>query len=220
MKLVKILMTAEWQQLTSHWIDRLLPLLFFLLAILLFPLGLSSDPGLLKIIAPGMVWILVLFVNILTFHHIWQLEFQEGTLEQYLLSTQPLVMLVYIKILMHWLWTGVPLILISPFISMIFHLNAEESLVLFLSLVFGTPIFSILGTLLSTLTLKLQSTHFLLFLLLVPLLIPILILGVSSVAVVGMGQATQGLLLLLVAINLVSLSVLPSVTGVLLRVMR
>lgn len=216
---LKIVIYTEWLQLKICLIDRLLPLLFFLLAVLIFPLAISSDPILLKAIAPGVIWVVVLFANILTFDQIWRVESQEGTLEQYLLSSQSVTALVYIKILMHWLLTALPLIMIAPILAAIFHLQTQENSVLFLSLLIGTPILSLMGTLLSALTLKLQSTHFLLFLLLVPLLIPILILGVTSVSLVGMGTTTQGLLLLLLAINIGCLSVLPWVTGVLLKLM-
>jgi heme exporter protein B len=160
--------------------DVLSSLFFFVIVAALAPLGLGPEPAMLRAIGPGMLWIAALLASMLALGRLFAQDYADGTLEQMLLSPEPLTLLVAGKILAHWLSTGVPLILLSPLLALQFGLPAEQMGVLMASLLLGTPILSLIGAIGAALTLGLRGGGVLIALLVLPLYVPVLIFGAGA----------------------------------------
>src|SRR5213078_992654 len=168
-------------------------LLFFIIVASLFPLGIGAEPNLLRSIAPGVIWVAALLSSMLSLGRLFAGDHADGTLEQLVLGAAPLGVVVASKTLAHWLVSGLPLVLIAPLIALQYDVAAELYGVLALSLLLGTPILSIIG---ATLTLGLRGGGVLLSLLVLPLYVPVLILGAGAVEMAGAGLSPSGQLLL------------------------
>ena len=199
-------------------IDSLLPLVFFLVAISLFPLGVGPEPQTLRQIAPGVVWVCALLAAMLSLTQLYGADHADGSLEQMLLSGDSLWMIAAAKALAHWIVTGAPLVLAAPLFGLLFDLSATANLTLALSLLLGTPILSLLGGLGAALTLGLRSGAVLLILLILPLCIPALIFGAGAVSAVEAGISTRGHFSLLGALLIGSGLLAPWATGAALRI--
>ncbi|WP_373990378.1 heme exporter protein CcmB [Duganella sp. BuS-21] len=160
--------------------DVLSSLFFFVIVAALAPLGLGPEPAMLRAIGPGMLWIAALLASMLALGRLFAQDYADGTLEQMLLSPEPITLLVAGKILAHWLSTGVPLILLSPLLALQFGLSAEQMGVLMASLLLGTPILSLIGAIGAALTLGLRGGGVLIALLVLPLYVPVLIFGAGA----------------------------------------
>ncbi|MHA4869365.1 heme exporter protein CcmB [Duganella sp. PWIR1] len=160
--------------------DVLSSLFFFVIVAALAPLGLGPEPAMLRAIGPGMLWIAALLASMLALGRLFAQDYADGTLEQMLLSPEPLTLLVAGKILAHWLSTGVPLILLSPLLALQFGLPAEQMGILMASLLLGTPILSLIGAIGAALTLGLRGGGVLIALLVLPLYVPVLIFGAGA----------------------------------------
>lgn len=193
------------------------PMLFFILVVTLFPLAISPDPNLLRIIAPGIIWIAALLANLLALDRLFREDFATGTLEQMVLSPYPLTFLLFAKITAHWLLTGLPLLIITPILALMLHLPNSELGALLLSLLFGTPILSFLGSIILALTLGLPNGNILLSLLLLPLYVPVLIFGAGAAIAAGNHLPVSGDLALLAAFCLAAMTISPFVTATTLR---
>ena len=156
-------------------------LVFFVVVVSLFPLAIGPESALLKRIAPGVVWVAALLSVLLTLPRIFANDYADGTLEQLALSVYPLPVIVAGKIVAHWLMTGLPLAALSPLLGLQFGLQPGELAVLFLSLMLGTPILSMIGAIGAALTLGVRGGSILLALLVLPLYIPVLIFGAGAV---------------------------------------
>jgi len=163
----------------------------------LFPLGVGPEPGLLRTMAPGILWVAALLSSMLGLNRLFAADFNDGSLEQMLLSRQPLVIIVLAKIVAHWLVTGLPLVLLAPLLALQFDLPANAIGVLAVSLCIGTPLLSLLGAIGAALTLGVSGSGVLLGLLILPLYIPVLIFGSGAVTaeISGLGAAANLLLL-------------------------
>lgn len=168
-----------------------LQVLFFVIVITLFPLGVTPEPTLLSTMAPGVVWLAALLSALLSLSRLFQTDFADGTLEQMALSPMPLTGLVFGKILAHWLSSGVPLVVLSPLAGVQFGMSAEEMGILAASLLLGTPILSLLGAIGSALTLGLRAGSSLLALLVLPLFVPVIIFGAGAVEAVRSGLSAE-----------------------------
>ena len=176
--------------------DVLGTLAFFVIVCTLFPLGVGAEPALLRMIAPGIVWVAALLAATLSLGRLFALDHADGTLEQMLLSPEPLTVIVSGKIAAHWLVTGLPLVLLAPLLALQFDLPADAIAVLAASLLLGTPVLSLLGAIGAALTLGLRG-GVLVALLVLPLYIPVLVFGAgAAVAQAGGGGADAHLLLL------------------------
>jgi heme exporter protein B len=177
--------------------DVLTVLLFFVIVVSLFPLGIGPDPALLRTIAPGVIWVAALLASMLALNRVFAADHADGTLEQMLLGATPLGMTVAAKILAHWLVSGLPLVLISPVLALQFDLPQELFGTLTLSLALGTPVLSLIGAIGAALTLGLRGGGALLSLLVLPLYVPVLIVGAGATeaAAVGLGGNAQLMLL-------------------------
>lgn len=194
------------------------PLVFFLIIASLFPLALGSSPQLLQAVAPGVLWVAALLVSLLSLDPLFRSDYEDGTLEQLLLSPQPLTLLVLAKILAHWLVTGLPLVLASPLLGLMLNLPDGALPVLMATLVLGTPMLSALGAIGIALTVGLRRGGVLLSLLILPLYVPLLIFGASAVDAAGAGVPVAGHLYLLAAMMLLSLALAPLAAAAALRI--
>lgn len=168
-----------------------LVVVFFLLVMTLFPLGVSPDPQLLSRIAPGIAWVAALLASLLSLQRLFVLDHADGTLEQLVVSPAPLPALVAGKVLAHWITTGLPLVVLGPLAGVLFGLPADAILALTAALALGTPTLSWLGAVAAALTLGTRSGGALLALLVLPLAVPILIFGAGAAeaTVSGLGAA-------------------------------
>ncbi|BFM07553.1 heme exporter protein CcmB [Halioxenophilus aromaticivorans] len=164
------------------------PLVFFLIVITMVPLGITPDPNELAKLAPGMIWVVALLATLLSLDGLFKGDFDDGTLEQYLISPQPLYLIVLAKVVVHWLVTGLPLMLFAPVLGVMLSLPAAGFVPLMLSLLLGTATLSLVGAIGAALTVGLRRGGLLLSLIIMPLYAPVLIFGASAVA-----SATEGM---------------------------
>ena len=176
------------------------PLWFFLIVITLFPLVIGPDPEFLSRIAPGVAWVAALLSALLSFERLFRDDYIDGSLEQLMLTSQPLVLTALAKVLAHWLLTGLPLILLSPIAALLLSLEIPIWWALVLTLLLGTPVLSCLGAIGVALTVGLRKGGVLLSLLVVPLFIPVLIFSASVLDAAGLSLPYNGQLAILGAI--------------------
>ena len=174
-------------------------LLFFVIVASLFPLGIGAQPNLLREIAPGVIWVAALLSSLLSLRRLFESDHADGTLEQMLLGAAPLGVVVLAKAVAHWLAAGLPLVAIAPVIALQYDLPAVLYPVLALSLALGTPVLSLIGAIGAALTLGLRGGGVLLALLVLPLYVPVLILGAGAVEMSAAGSGGEAQLLLLAA---------------------
>ena len=193
-------------------------LLFFVIVASLFPLGIGAEPNLLRAIAPGVIWVAALLSSMLSLGRLFAGDYADGTLEQMLLGAAPLGVVVAAKTAAHWLVAGLPLVLIAPLIALQYDVAGELYGVLAVSLLLGTPVLSIIGAIGAALTLGLRGGGVLLSLLVLPLYVPVLILGAGSVEMAAAGLSGEGQLLLLGAMLIVAAVFAPWATAAALRI--
>jgi heme exporter protein B len=198
--------------------DVLSTLFFFVIVVSLFPLGIGPEMQLLRSVAPGVVWVAALLASMLSLGRLFANDYQDGTLEQMLLTPQPLYLVVLGKVLAQWLVSEVPLVLIAPLLGVQFDLAPNTLLVLFISLLIGTPILSLIGGIGAALTLGLRGGEVLIALLILPLYIPVLIFGSGAVDASIIGASPQANIYLLTALLVLSLVFAPWATSAALRI--
>jgi heme exporter protein B len=209
------------RDLTLAWrrrADVLSTVFFFVIVVSLFPLGIGPETQLLRSIAPGTVWVAALLASMLSLNRVFANDYHDGTLEQLLLTPQPLYLVVMGKVLAQWLVSEVPLVLIAPLVGVQFGLSSNTLLVLFMSLLIGTPILSLIGSIGAALTLGLRGGGVLVALLVLPLYIPVLIFGAGAVdaSIIGIDPAAN--IYLLTALLVLSLVFAPWATAAALKV--
>jgi heme exporter protein B len=193
-------------------------LLFFIIVASMFPLGVGPEPQLLRSIAPGVIWVAALLASMLGLNRMFALDHTDGTLEQMLLSATPLGIIAGAKVFAHWLVTGLPLVLIAPVLALQFDLPQQYLGVLTLSLLLGTPALSLIGAIGAALTLGLRGGGALLSLLVLPLYIPVLIIGAGLVEAASSGVDVTAYFLLLGAFLLLAAAFAPWAAAVSLRI--
>ena len=193
-------------------------LLFFVIVASLFPLGIGAEPNQLRAIAPGVIWVAALLSSMLSLARLFAGDHADGTLEQMLLGAAPLGVIVAAKALAHWIVSGLPLVLIAPVIALQYDVATPLYGTLALSLLLGTPILSIIGAIGAALTLGLRGGGVLLSLLVLPLYVPVLIMGAGAVEMAGAGLSPDGQLLLLGAFLVVAAAFAPWATAAALRI--
>ncbi|MDO8414044.1 MAG: heme exporter protein CcmB [Gallionellaceae bacterium] len=198
--------------------DVLTTLIFFVMVVSLFPLGVGPEPDMLRKMAAGVVWVAALLASMLSLGRMFSADYLDGTLEQMMLVPQSLSMLVLGKIVAHWMVSGLPLVLMAPVLGLQFDMSAQALWILIAGLLLGTPILSMVGAVGAALTLGLRGGGVLVSLLVLPLCIPVLIFGTGAVdaAITGMSVASH--LLLLSALLLLALVFTPWVTAQALRI--
>jgi heme exporter protein B len=162
-------------------------LVFFVIAASLFPLGVGPETGLLRTMAPGVLWVGALLASLLALERLFAGDYADGTLEQMLLSAAPLSVIVIGKVIAHWLVAGLPLLLIAPLLALQFDLPRQSIAVLVATLLLGTPVLSLVGAVGAALTLNARGGGALLAMLVLPLYIPVLIFGAGAVGAADAG---------------------------------
>jgi heme exporter protein B len=210
-----------WRDLTLAWrrrADVLSTLFFFVIVVSLFPLGVGPESQLLRSIAPGVVWVAALLASMLSLSRVFENDYHDGTLEQMLLTPQPLVLVVLGKVLAQWLVSEVPLALVAPLLGVQFDLEPRTLWILFISLLIGTPILSLIGAIGAALTLGLRGGGVLIAVLILPLYVPVLIFGAGAVDASITSGSIQANLYLLGAFFLLALVFSPWATSAALRI--
>jgi heme exporter protein B len=199
--------------------DVLTTLFFFLIVVSLFPLGVGTEKQILRTLGPGVVWVAALLASMLALERLFAADHEDGTLEQMLLTAQPLPLLVLAKVTAHWLLTGLPLVLIAPLMGLQYHLDEVSVWVMMLALLLGTPVLSLIGAIGAALTLGLRGGGILLSLLVLPLYIPVLVYGAGAVEVSAVELAeTRPYLMLISAFLLAALALAPLGAAAALRI--
>jgi heme exporter protein B len=198
--------------------DVLSTLFFFVIVVSLFPFGVGPETQLLRSIAPGVLWVAALLASMLSLGRVFQNDEHDGSLEQMLLTPQPLFLVVLGKVLAQWVVSELPLVLIAPLLGVQFGLSSDTLLILFVSLLIGTPILSLIGAIGAALTLGVRGGGVLIALLILPLYIPVLIFGAGAVEANISGMSSHANLYLLGAFLMVSLVFAPWATSAALRI--
>lgn len=185
------------------------PLFFFVLVVTLFPLGVGPQAKLLQAMAPGVIWVSALLAAMLSLDSLFRSDFDDGSLEQMLLSSHPVSVLVLGKILAHWLVTGLPLILVAPLLALFLGLPEKALGTLLVTLVLGTPVLSLIGSIGVALTVGLRRGGMILSLLVLPLYIPVLIFASNAVDMAATGLPVSAQINILTAILFLALVLAP-----------
>lgn len=193
--------------------EVLTALFFFIVVTSLFPLGIGADAALLRKIAPGVIWVSALLATLLGLHRMFAVDYADGTLEQLLLSPQPFVLLIAGKIIAHWIVCGLPLVILAPIIGIQFDLDGSVMNVLMGTLLLGTPVLSLLGSIGAALTLGVRGGSVLISLLILPLYIPVLIFGAGAVYATSVGLDASGHFSVLGALLILALAFVPWVSA-------
>jgi len=188
--------TLAWRRRT----DLFTTLIFFVIVIALFPLGIGPELDTLRLIAPGVMWVGALLASMLALEQLFSADHRDGSLEQLLLTPQPLGVIVLGKVIAHWLITGLPLVVLAPVLGLQYDMSAESLKIMVIALLLGTPTLSLLGAIGAALTLGLRTGGILVALLVLPLYIPVLIFGAGAVEATASGLGGQAHLSMLGAI--------------------
>ena len=198
--------------------DVLNTLFFFAVVVTMVPLGIGPEPALLRDIAAGVVWVAALLAAILSLPRLFANDYADGTLEQMLLSAEPLSLIVLGKAAAHWITTGLPLTVMAVAFGVVFDLDTMATVVLVVTLFLGTPVLSLIGSIGAALTLGLRGGGVLTSLLVLPLYIPVLIFGAGAVGAAASGVSVTAYLLLLGAFALSAAVLTPWAVAIALRI--
>ncbi|MDX8127471.1 heme exporter protein CcmB [Methylomonas sp. OY6] len=193
------------------------PLFFFVLVVTLFPLAVGAQPNLLRAMAPGVIWVSALLAALLSLDGLFRSDFEDGSLEQMLLSPHALSVLVLGKIIAHWLVTGLPLLLVAPLLAVFLGLPQQAMGTLWLTLILATPLLSLIGAIGMALTVGLRRGGMLLSLLVLPLYVPVLIFASGAVDRAASGLPVGAQLYILLAMLLSALVLVPLPTAAALK---
>ena len=193
------------------------PLLFFVLVVTLFPLAVGAQPNLLQTMAPGVIWVSALLAALLSLDGLFRSDFEDGSLEQLLLSSHSVPVLVLGKIVAHWLVTGLPLLLVAPLLALFLGLPEQAMPTLWLTLILATPMLSLIGAIGVALTVGLRRGGMILSLLVLPLYIPVLIFASSAVDRAASGMAVSAQINILLAMLCMALVLTPLPTAAALK---
>ena len=194
------------------------PLLFFLLIAMFFPLAGTADSRILKEIGPSVIWVAALLSCFLALDQLFRQDYEDGSLEQMILSPRSLSILVFAKVCAHWLITALPIIILSPLVAQMYYLSPFATWILCVSLLIGTPILSLIGAVISAITVSLNQSGMLLALLVMPLIIPVLIFAAGAVGAANDGISVLAPLAILSAILILLLPLAPVAISAALRI--
>lgn len=194
------------------------PLFFYVLVVILFPLAIGPQSGILQQIAPGIIWVAGLLAMLMALDGLFRSDFADGSLELLALSPYPFTLLVLAKVATHWLLTGLPLVLLAPLLSQFFSLSGTSTSILAATLLLGTPTLSLIGAIGAALTLSVRSSGALLALVVLPLYVPVLIFAAGAVKAVGVGLPVSGQLYFLAAFLVLAASLAPLAIAAALKI--
>lgn len=198
--------------------DLVNPLFFFIMVIALFPLGVGPEKSILEKIAPGVIWIAALLSTLLSVDSLFRQDFEDGALELALLSPQPLFVLVLGKVVAHWLVSALPLILVSPILSVMLFMDADTVQATVYSLLLGTPVLSMISAIGAALTVGLRKGGVLIAIIALPLYVPVLIFGTGAVQAASMGIPYGAQLAILATFLVLALALAPVAIAAGLRI--
>ncbi|MBK2465667.1 heme exporter protein CcmB [Klebsiella pneumoniae] len=215
--MMRALLARELRLAWRSGAEILNPLWFFLIVITLFPFGVGAAPQLLAQIAPGVVWIAALLAALLVMDRLFRDDWQDGSLEQLMLLPTPLVAVVLVKVVAHWMMSGLPLLIVSPLAALLLGMSLHDAGVLALTLLLGTPTLSFLGAVGVGLTVGLKRGGVLLSLLVLPLAVPLLIFATAACQAAAAELPVGGYLAMLAAFLTASATLCPFATAAALR---
>ena len=198
--------------------DIVNPFMFFIIVCSLFPIGISPDPARLGEIAAGVLWISALLASLLAMDSLFRNDFEDGSLEQLLISPHPLYFLVLAKNIAHWLISGLPVVIISPVVAYMLSLPSDSYGTLFATLLIGTPVLSLVGSIGVALTVGLGSRGLILAVITLPMSVPVLIAGTLTIQETLNGASMAGYIAILGAMFIGSLTLAPLASATALRI--
>ena len=194
------------------------PLLFFVISISLFPIAISPESQTLSNIAPGIIWVTVMLSALLSLNTLFHFDYENGILEQMVISHHSLALILLAKTAAHWILTGLPIILLSPLVGTVLFLDYESILILMLTLLIATPCLSLIGAIGASLIVGIKNSGMLLSLLVLPLYVPILIFGTSAVSQTQFNLPINGQIYFLSFMLVLSLITAPFISAYSLRI--
>ena len=194
------------------------PLLFFVISISLFPIAISPESQTLSNIAPGIIWVTVMLSALLSLNTLFHFDYENGILEQMVISHHSLALILLAKTTAHWILTGLPIILLSPLVGTVLFLDYESILILMLTLLIATPCLSLIGAIGASLIVGIKNSGMLLSLLVLPLYVPILIFGTSAVSQTQFNLPINGQIYFLSFMLILSLITAPFISAYSLRI--
>jgi len=189
--------------------DSMMVVMFFVIAVVLFPFGIGPEANILARIAPGVIWVAALLASMLSLERLFQLDYEDGSLELLTLQPFPLELTVLAKICAHWLTTGLPLIATAPLLAILMNMDMETLSILLISLLLGTPVLSLIGSIGAALVLGSRRGGVLISLLILPLYIPVLIFGAGAIEAVSGGFTAKSHLMILGGLLVAALPLCP-----------
>jgi heme exporter protein B len=217
LRLALALVRRDLRLALRQGMDSLMAVVFFVLAVVLFPFGVGPEPAMLARIAPGVIWVAALLASMLALDRLFQTDYEDGSLELLVLAPVPLEAVVVAKVAAHWLTTGLPLIAAAPLLAILLNMGASGFLALIGALALGTPLLSLIGAVGAALVLGSRRGGVLLSLLVLPLFIPVLIFGVAAVDAAAFGYPVRPHLLMLGGLLLGALVLTPWAAAAALR---
>ncbi len=194
------------------------PLMFFVISISLFPIAISPEAQTLSSMAPGIIWVITMLSVLLSLNSLFHYDYDNGVLEQMVISHHSLPLILLAKTLAHWTLSGLPIIILSPFLGMALFINSEGIYILVLTLIIATPCLSLIGSIGASLVVGIKNSGMLLSLLILPLYIPILIFATSAVSQSQSNLPIDGQLYFLGFILILSLLITPFLSAISLKI--
>lgn len=216
--LAALVLRRDLRLAARRWDQVLQPLVFFVVVITLFPLAIGPELSELRRIAPGILWVAAMLASLLAADALFRPDVEDGVMEQWVLSAQPLPWLLLAKTAGHWLLTGLPLVLIAPLIATALGVGSEHWLLMMGSLALGTALLSVLGAIGAALTVGLRRGNMLMALLVLPLEMPVLIFGARALDLGLQGEVVTAPLSLLAAMLLLALVLGPFAMAAAIRI--
>lgn len=192
--------------------------LFFLMVTVFFPLTMPPETAILRSVAPGLVWIAMLLAMLLTSVGLFQQDYEDGVIEQWLISSYPLSVIIAAKLIVHWLLNLLPMLIFCPLLSLLFSFSWQEMGILMFSLIVGTPTILFLCGLAAAFSAGMQQKGVLMALVLLPLVIPVMIFGSGTLTAAMQGLATSGYLAILLALSILAIGFLPFAIAAVIRI--
>lgn len=198
--------------------ELLNPFLFYFLVCCLFPLASTPDPKILLAIGPCVIWVAALLSTLLSLPKLYDEDFYDGSIEQFLQSSHSLSLLLFVKVMTHWFIYGLPLVIISPLLAFMYHLPIHAIEILMISLLLGTAFLNLTGSMVAALTVGLGNSGILLAIIILPIYIPGLIFGASSVLMAESNIQVSGILAVLAALLIISMLLTPMASAFALKI--
>ena len=211
-------MTRDLKMALRNPSSFLNPLMFFVISISLFPIAISPEAQTLSSIAPGIIWVITMLSVLLSLNSLFHYDYDSGVLEQMVISHHSLPLILLAKTLAHWMLSGLPIIILSPFLGMALFINTEGIYILVLTLIIATPCLSLIGSIGASLVVGIKNSGMLLSLLILPLFIPILIFATSAVSQSQSNLPIDGQLYFLGFILTLSLLITPFLSALSLKI--